>query len=613
MIKDNRNSLLLIVLILTVVLTVSLGTYSYWTWRTSDAQDTNIIFTTPQKEVSDYSCTGNGGGNIDSSSVTLMPTSNCANSTYAIKRTIDLSAWIELRKTTIWMDLWLNIDYIAPELSESTNFKYVLTRTGTTCSDRDYILTSGTFKGKESGDRITLLNKEEITSNIDDYTYSRKVYLYIWMDGAETNPNTQNKDFQFSLSGNCADEHVEEIREVLNGADPVLESGMIPVNISNTGAVSTAGENDVWYDYESKKWANAVLVTSDSRSNYYEDDDVTIKSNVTIPENNILAYFVWIPKFSYRINNPESAISIAFNDTPSGFIEHPAFNFEENMTGFWVGKFETGHSSLLSSSGNTLGCSNLNCERADGLIVKPNITSKRNDRVASQFYASRSMTRESNPFGLVASEIDSHMMNNSEWGAVAYLSHSRYGLNREVRINNSSTYITGCGATEENGAMYAGCQTPYGSVSSGQYLQSTTGNITGIFDMSGGANEYVMAYYINANANFASNPNSYFGYTNTANSAGFTTLIDSLYWSAYGGDNYTNACDGGICYGAALSETAGWYDDYAYYLLAKFPWLCRGGYYEIQSGAGLFLFAYYYGSAGASYSFRLVLAPLNQT
>ena len=40
----------------------------------------------------------------------------------------------------------------------------------------------------------------------------------------------------------------------------------------------------------------------------------------------------------------------------------------------------------------------------------------------------------------------SHMMKNSEWGAVAYLTHSQYGRNGfEIHINNSSTYVTGNG------------------------------------------------------------------------------------------------------------------------------------------------------------------------
>ena len=38
--------------------------------------------------------------------------------------------------------------------------------------------------------------------------------------------------------------------------------------------------------------------------------------------------------------------------------------------------------------------------------------------------------------------LNSHMMKNDEWGALAYLSKSKYGKqNEEVWINNNSAYI----------------------------------------------------------------------------------------------------------------------------------------------------------------------------
>ena len=59
---------------------------------------------------------------------------------------------------------------------------------------------------------------------------------------------------------------------------------------------------------------------------------------------------------------------------------------------------------------------------------------------------------------------ESHLMKNSEWGAVAYLTHSQYGRNGiEVTINNNgSTYYTGGGL----GTVYA----------TTHVLQSSTGS-----------------------------------------------------------------------------------------------------------------------------------------
>ena len=57
------------------------------------------------------------------------------------------------------------------------------------------------------------------------------------------------------------------------------------------------------------------------------------------------------------------------------------------------------------------------------------------------------------------------MIKNSEWGAVAYLSHSEYGINKEVRINNSSK-LTGCGALNDDDSSTTECHNAYGTVSS---------------------------------------------------------------------------------------------------------------------------------------------------
>ena len=47
-----------------------------------------------------------------------------------------------------------------------------------------------------------------------------------------------------------------------------------------------------------------------------------------------------------------------------------------------------------------------------------------------------------NVFGLKSSELDSHMMKNMEWGAVAYLSASKYGLyNTNGQLLGTFSYL----------------------------------------------------------------------------------------------------------------------------------------------------------------------------
>ena len=46
------------------------------------------------------------------------------------------------------------------------------------------------------------------------------------------------------------------------------------------------------------------------------------------------------------------------------------------------------------------------------------------------FNISKSLAGKNNIYGLNVNNVDSYLMKNSEWGAIAYLSHqSKYGLN----------------------------------------------------------------------------------------------------------------------------------------------------------------------------------------
>ena len=220
------------------------------------------------------------------------------------------------------------------------------------------------------------------------------------------------------------------------------------------------------------------------------------------------------------------------------------------------------------------------------------------------------------------------MMKNSEWGAVAYLSHSKYGINREVYINNSSGFYTGrsggnVGGSTAINTVYTDQTSDttyniYGFYTWDGYLlnydtntkssthdiskvASTTGNITGVYDMSGGLVDRVMGYYSGASTTW--------GASLDGNYAGFSSKPDSKYYDDYTTTNTLTACNGGICYGHALSETASWYGDYARFVDSINPWFVRDGNYVSGASAGAF------GSSGrdggaysGSSSFRLVLS-----
>jgi len=159
-------------------------------------------------------------------------------------------------------------------------------------------------------------------------------------------------------------------------------------------------------------------------------------------------------------------------------------------------------------------------------------------------------------------------------------------------INNCSNKITGIGANEYTEADTTNtCTTNTYETPKGQ-AASTTGNIMGIYDMSGGLWENVMAVY-----------------NKTVESSGinFATL-DAKYYDNYADTTETSACNNGICYGHALSETKGWYKDFDNFVSTSDSWLSRGGEFIHADYAGLFnYFNIGNGAGGTDYSFRVVI------
>ena len=252
------------------------------------------------------------------------------------------------------------------------------------------------------------------------------------------------------------DEEEKEIatnykESILNGAYPEIKEGLIPVTIDNNGQVKQADLKTEWYSYEKKNWANAVILKADAK----------VGEDGIIKEEDIQQYYVWIPRYKYQLwnvkgeekypNNTEepSAIQIIFEgkntkvsngDENGEWLTHPAFtSFDTN--GIWVGKFEISYDENTFTDSNTFLTQNINyaaATDASKVLIKPNVRSLTYKSV-SEFYT---LIKEMN------SSLNSHMMKNMEWGAVAYLTNSKYGrctsgICSEVRINNNSNYITG--------------------------------------------------------------------------------------------------------------------------------------------------------------------------
>ena len=417
-----------------------------------------------------------------------------------------------------------------------------------------------------------------------------------------------------------------------------IDDNMIPIyyagnNIWKVANVNNPGE---WYDYTKKQWANAVTVQSNKLTTYKN------KPGTTINNNDVLGYWVYIPRYAYEVQRPNAIDRVVTDEYPlpdnvnitgddkspynkhsirnefsihfekatdtkktpaetcnilnptkeqmwqDGNIEsandgnmynplllakdyrtgcaaqgnannisrlytdangkgnnttwatHPAFTFgSTELNGLWIGKFET-------------------TGTVTNPTVKPNQHANVNEYLG-EFYTMAKHIGVYDPSNTGGNDITangttlnatgrwtslhnlstatSHMLKNSEWGAIAYLASSKYGAGtNNVAANtavptvsadadiatpsNKYSYgITGCGPNNANRSTdaYSSATTSTGGtvnlpelssshiedplacgdvehsyVGNIGQLASTTNSVYGIYDMSGGAYEHVM-------------------------------------------------------------------------------------------------------------------------
>ncbi|MEG1792805.1 MAG: hypothetical protein RR294_04305 [Bacilli bacterium] len=421
---------------------------------------------------------------------------------------------------------------------------------------------------------------------------------------------TLEKGLEYTLSyqGNPSDGNLYYTESILNGAVPELDPGMIPITFVNNKPVK-ADLYTNWYDYETKKWANVVLVSEASRNNYKN-----AKAGKEILEADILAYFVWVPRYKFKLFNIEGKTDIEPKDieiifennktqkstgTLNGeYLTQPGFTLgNEELNGIWMGKFET--SGTLNSP-----------------LILPFKSPNDLNRVVSELYLS-SEKFKSNVYGLTSY---SRMSRNSEWMSAAYLSASKYGKNSEVFLNAIDFNVsaqTGCGANLTTDKSLSTCVDGFGTQEDLNYPQSTTGNITGIYDMSGGAMEYVLAtlydsstgqIYAGGNKDRGSRFNGILADL-TVNTLG-VPIPDLKYFDLYLDDSFLKACDNGPCYGHGLIETYYAYNDRCLNATKTSPWYARGGHWNNGKDAGIFSYrnfdGFFFGGGNGRASYRAV-------
>lgn len=460
---------------------------------------------------------------------------------------------------------------------------------------------------------------------------------------------------------------------------PNLDSGMIPVSYDDTTGNWVKADRDNtksdWYNYDEQRWANAVLVTNGTRDKY-----ISAKVGDSINFSDILAFYVWIPRFKYHVWNVTRSLegenNYSYQSYSSGidikwetgventgnlsckynasskdladeciyngvnvinskdknkdytdiWYTHPAFTFgDKELSGFWIGKFETTGSN-------------------DNPSVLPDHKALTNTNISTQF----TISKKFQSYGLTAN-LEAHMLKNIEWGAVAYLTHSSYGLCknsscRDIYINNSSDLFTGRSAGDVSGSneiiinkLYPEAKNSQNKYSSTGYynyqgylfnyegeltkvrnagkISSTTGNIYGVYDLVGGASENVLGNSSTSSGEFNS--------MQAGSSWNGNKVLASKYYDKYdyAKDSSSNNLWTRSILGDGTSENvilnsnkfSSWKvgvridGGLAVSNDSSYPWVTRGGKYG-DVNAGIFSFGNYNGGSNQENTFRSVLS-----
>ena len=213
--------------------------------------------------------------------------------------------------------------------------------------------------------------------------------------------------------------------------------------------------------------------------------------------------------------------------------------------------------------------SSSNCNKNTlNIVVKPNSTSLTYQTVSNMFNGIRKMelagnihgftqtgTTENTYTGVIENDsnnIDTHMIKNTEWGAVAYLSHSKYG-------------------------------------NPGNVADSTTGNESGVYNLDNGKTEYVMANMVNSSGNFQ--VSSAGTWSTSSTSHPLAKYYDNYAYSDVGSGE-TSLIRGKLGDGtrevitAFTAARSRWYRGDNFLMANSFPWSVKNGIYGMNASNG---------------------------
>ena len=258
-----------LVWIILVLLAMIMGSYAYFSWRTSESR---LVLTV---------------GDINNIQVTLKPYRINAEmvpvSTYESESYVNVDVVNSSNKSK-GFELYYSVNTIDQEL-RSNDFKYTINKStdgGNTYSE----VKTGNFSEAVDNTNIIIYNATVSSKTTEKYR------VYVWLSNNGDQSNVSGASFNAELRAEF-DSSSNIVVDVPDGLIPVV------FDTSNGTVVKTVSSTDAsWYDYNSQEWANAVLVKASGTQtrNYYSTN-----KGVVVNQSDILAYYTYIPRYSYRI------------------------------------------------------------------------------------------------------------------------------------------------------------------------------------------------------------------------------------------------------------------------------------------------------------------------
>jgi len=227
-------------------------------------------------------------------------------STYALfTQTVETEDIVNFTSTLLEVDSNI-IEYerITINTNESKTIKFTVTNN--TQTDRYYGIWYEMVKPVTINYKIIIaehIDSREETSGSLTVSESKEVIIII--ENHTSSPVIMNIGVAYSDTSNL---ELPTDRYLITGKyvkanPPELTEGMVPVEyLTTSDGVETDGwyvadeTATDWYNYAEQRWANAVLVTDASGIR-------TAPSGTLIVDADILAHYVWIPRYKYQLFN----------------------------------------------------------------------------------------------------------------------------------------------------------------------------------------------------------------------------------------------------------------------------------------------------------------------